>query len=325
MTKTMKRFVALMSFVALTTVAAPAMAQDAPKQDKLKIAVGQRGVWENSVSELGQDAGIFKKHGLTLEVLYTQGGGETQQAVISGSVDIGIGVGTDGVMGAFSKGAPIRVLGATMRGYYEFWYVPSTSPLKTLKDADGKTIAYSTNGSSTNMMVLAFAKMAGVTLKPVATGSPPQTFTQVMTGQVDIGWTAPPLMLDALDSGRIRVLASGDEVPEFRNQPVRVIVANLGSLEKNRDAFTRYMAAYRETIEWLWSSPDAIKAYAKWAEVPESIAIRTRDEFVKKDRADPDRVEGIADMMGDAVKFKFLAAPLTKEQLATLVQLQPTK
>ena len=303
-----------------TLIALPAFAQD-----KLKVAVGQRGVWENSVSELGQDAGIFKKHGLQLEVLYTQGGGETQQAVISGSVDLGIGVGTYGVMGAFSKGAPVRILGATMTGYYEFWYVPATSPLKTMKDAEGKTMAYSTTGSSTQVMVMALAKMAGVTVKPTATGSPPPTFTQVMSGQVDIGWTAPPLMLDALETGRIRVLAKGDEVPEFRNQPVRVILANAGALEKNRDAMARYMAAYRETIEWLWSSPDAIKAYAKWAEVSDQIAIRTRDEFVQKDRANPDKMEGIADMNEDAVKLKFIPAPLTKDQLNTLVQLQPIK
>ena len=303
-----------------TLIALPALAQD-----KLKVAVGQRGVWENSVSELGQDAGIFRKHGLQLEVLYTQGGGETQQAVISGSVDLGIGVGTYGVMGAFSKGAPVRILGATMTGYYEFWYVPATSPLKTMKDAEGKTMAYSTTGSSTQVMVMALAKMAGVTVKPTATGSPPPTFTQVMSGQVDIGWTAPPLMLDALETGRIRVLAKGDEVPEFRNQPVRVILANAGSLEKNADAMARYMAAYRETIEWLWSSPDAIKAYAKWAEVSDQIAIRTRDEFVQKDRANPDKMEGIADMNEDAVKLKFIPAPLTKEQLNILVQLQLVK
>jgi NitT/TauT family transport system substrate-binding protein len=304
------------AFAALTTL--PALAQD-----KLKVAVGQRGVWENSISELGQDAGIFKKHGLQLEVLYTQGGGETQQAVISGSVDIGIGVGTYGVMGAFAKGAPVRILGATMRGYYEFWYVPAASPLKTMKDAEGKTIAYSTTGSSTQVMALALSKMAGVATKPTATGSPPATFTQVMSGQVDIGWTAPPLVLDALESGRIRVLAKGDDVPEFRNQPVRVILANAGSLEKNADAMARYMAAYRETIEWLWSNPDALKAYAKWAEVSDAIALRTRDEFVQKDRANPDKMDGIADMNEDAVKLKFIPAPLTKEQLSTLVQLQP--
>jgi hypothetical protein len=36
-------------------------------------------------------------------------------------------------------------------------------------------------------------------------------------------------------------------------------------------------------------------------------------------------MDGIADMNDDAVKLKFLTAPLTKEQLSTLVQLQPVK
>ena len=315
----MSRSVRLLASLALVAgLAAPALAQD-----RLKVAVGQRGVFENAVSELGQDAGLFKKHGLALEVLYTQGGGETQQAVISGSADIGIGVGAYGAMGAFAKGAPLRALGDTMRGYYEVWYAPSTSPIKTLKDAEGKTIAYSTTGSSTQVMTLALAKQAGVTLKPVATGSPPQTFTQAMTGQVDIGWTAPPLMLDALNDGRIRIVARGDDVPAYRNQPVRLILANAPALEKNGDLFRRYMAAYRETIEWLWSSPDALKAYAKWAGVSDAIALRTRDEFVKKDRAQPDHLEGLPDMMADAVALKFLPQPLTSEQLATFVRLQP--
>ena len=65
----------------------------AAAQDVLKVAIGQRGAWENSSAELGQNQGIFKKHGLNLEILYTQGSGETMQAVISGSVDIGVGIG----------------------------------------------------------------------------------------------------------------------------------------------------------------------------------------------------------------------------------------
>ena len=82
-------------------------------QDALKIAIGQRGGWEQCVSELGQNVGIFKKHGLALELLYTQGSGETIQIVLSGSVDVGIGPGTHAVFGAFSKGAPIRMMGAS--------------------------------------------------------------------------------------------------------------------------------------------------------------------------------------------------------------------
>src|SRR5260221_13627855 len=80
--------------------------QSAVADDTLKIAIGQRGNWENAAPELGQKAGFFKKQGLSLELLYTQGAGETLQAVISGSVDMGLGVGTAGGRWALRKGAP---------------------------------------------------------------------------------------------------------------------------------------------------------------------------------------------------------------------------
>ena len=109
----MKFAIALRWFLALAIVCAAAGAM---AEDVLKLAIGQRGNWENAAPELGQKAGIFKKHGLTLELLYTQGAGETMQAVISGSVDLGIGVGTAGVLGAFAKGAPVRAIANSMTG-----------------------------------------------------------------------------------------------------------------------------------------------------------------------------------------------------------------
>jgi NitT/TauT family transport system substrate-binding protein len=131
------------SFISLAVLCT---ASAAHAQDKLKLAVGQRGVWETSVSEIGQDAGIFKKHGLSLEIVYTQGTGETQQVVISGAADIGISVGTFGAMGAFAKGAPVRVIGSTMTGGNDLlWYVLGNSPIKTMSDTAGKTVAYSTD------------------------------------------------------------------------------------------------------------------------------------------------------------------------------------
>ena len=76
------------------------------------------------MSEVGQRAGIFKKHGLVLDIVYTQGAGETQQAVISGSVDIGIAAGVMGVLSAFSKGAPVRIISAETTGAGDlYWYV----------------------------------------------------------------------------------------------------------------------------------------------------------------------------------------------------------
>jgi len=128
--------------LAAAVAALALMSSAARAEDTIKLAVGQRGNWDTSVSEIGQRAGIFKKHGLTLELVYTQGAGETQQAVISGSVDIGIAAGVMGVLGAFSKGAPVRIISAETTGAGDlYWYVKADSPIKSLKDADGKTLA----------------------------------------------------------------------------------------------------------------------------------------------------------------------------------------
>jgi NitT/TauT family transport system substrate-binding protein len=310
--------------LAIAMATTMAVATSALAQDRLKVAVGQRGVYENSVSELGQDKGFFKKHGLQLEILYTQGSGETQQAVISGSVDIGIGVGTHSVMGAFQKGAPIRAIGSTITGAYEFWYVRADSPIKTFKDASDKTVAFSTTGSSTMMMVAAMQKQYGVKVKPTATGSPTSTYTQLMSGQIDVGWSAPPLAYQAVMDGRTRLLVPGRDIEAFRNQSIRIIAANANDLTKRNDVYARYLAAYRETIDWMYSDPTSIDAYAKWAEVTPELARKVRADFLPKEIVNPDRIDGLDAMMEDAVAYKLLTAPLTKEQLAVLFQ-RPVK
>ena len=293
-----------------------ALCHSAVAQDTLKLAIGQRGNWENAAPELGQKAGIFKKHGLVLELLYTQGAGETMQAVIPGSVDIGVGVGTAGALGAFAKGAPVRAIANSMTGADDlFWYVPAASPIKSMKDAGGKTIAYSTNGSASNLAVLAFIRQFDVQAKPVATGGPAATFTQTMTGQVDIGWSAPPFGIADLQAGRIRIIVRESDVPSFRNQTVRLLITNAAAAEQKRDAIERYLKAYRETLDWMYSDPAAIKAYAEWVGIPESLAKEVRDQFYPKENLRLDRLSGLDDAMSDAVSLKFLSQPLTKAQL----------
>jgi NitT/TauT family transport system substrate-binding protein len=294
---------------------------DASAQDKLRVAAGLAGTWENSFSELGQNAGFFKKHGIELEIFYTQGAGETQQAVISGSADIGTGVGTFNTFGAFAKGAPIRVIAATHTGANDLtWYVRADSPIKDKTDLAGKTVAYSTAGSSTYAALQGFQRVFGVTFKQVATGGPPATLTQVMSGQIDVGWTSPPFALDQMREGKIRQLMRASDVPELRNQTSRFMTANAGALEARRPVFVRYMQAYREVAEWMYSGEPAIKAFATWAKVPEAIARLAPEDYYPKANVQPDRIEGLDLAMADAVAFKYIPAPLTKDQLATLLQ-----
>ncbi len=298
-------------------------AQPSVAQDKLKLAVGQRGNWDTSISEVGQLAGIFKKHGLELEIVYTQGAGETLQATISGSVDIGVAAGIMGVLSAYSKGAPVRIIGAETTGASDlYWYVKSDSPIKSLKDTAGKTLAYSTNGSSTHGIVTAFMKQYGLSAKPTATGGPPGTLTQVMSGQIDVGWAAPPFGLDQLDQKQIRILASGNDADAFKGQTVRLLATTAPVLQGKKSAIDRYMKAYRETIDFMYTDA-GLKVYADWLKIPEAKARRTRDDFFPKASVEPDRIVGLDTIVKDAVALKFTANELTKEQLAELIQIPP--
>jgi NitT/TauT family transport system substrate-binding protein len=295
----------------------------ASAQDTLKLAVGQRGNWDTSVSEVGQRAGIFKKHGLTLEIVYTQGAGETQQAVISGSVDIGVAVGIMGVLRAYSTGAPVRVIGAETTGAADlYWYVKADSPIKSLKDTEGKTLAYSTSGSSTHGIVTAFMKQYDLKAKPTATGGPPGTLTAVMSGQIDVGWAAPPFGLDQLDQKQIRIVASGKDATVFKGQTVRLLMTTAQVLQSRKPVIDRYMKAYRETIDFMYTDA-GLKAYAEWLKIPEAKAKRTRDDFFPKQAINPDRITGLEQIVKDAVDLKFTPSPLTKEQLTELIQIPP--
>ena len=274
----------------LGLIAAAALTSSVSAQDTLKLAVGQRGLWDTSISDVGQRAGIFKKHGLTLELLYTQGAGETQQAVISGSVEIGVGVGIMGVLSAYSKNAPVRIIGAEITGAGDlFWYVKADSPIKTIQDFNGKTIAYSTNGSSTHGVVTAYIKQYGLTAaKATPTGGPPATMTAVMSGQVDVGWSAPPVGLDQLDKNEIRQIATGNDTL-FKGQTVRLLITNTETLQGRKDAIDRYMKAYRETIDWMYSDPAALKTYAEFAGITEAKAKRIREGSFPSRRCRPTR------------------------------------
>jgi NitT/TauT family transport system substrate-binding protein len=295
--------------------------------DTLKVVIGQINNWENQAPTLGQDAGIFKKHGLVLENTGTQGAGETIQAVISGSADIGAGVGAAGVMRAFSKGAPVRILAPAFTGTGDlFWYVKADSKIQSLKDATPETtIAYSTNGSSSNNIVVAFVSELGAKAKPTATGGPAATLTAVMSGQVDIGWAAPPFGLRELKEGKIRIVAKGSDVPSLRGQTVRTLIVNADSLKTKRDAIMRFMAAYREAVDWMYSDPKAVEMYSKKMNQPVELLKESMDKFQPKETLQTDKFADLDGAIADAVKLKFLEQPLTKEQVTELLQIPPRK
>src|SRR6185437_327287 len=94
----------------------------------------------------------------------------------------------------------------------------------------------------------------------------------------------------------------------------RLMIANAAVTEQRGDAVQRYLQAYRETLDWMYSDPAALKAYAEWVKISESLAKEVRDHFYPKENLRLDRLSGLDEAMADAVSMKFLAAPLAKQQ-----------
>jgi NitT/TauT family transport system substrate-binding protein len=305
----------------LALMTLPAVAAD----DTFKMAIGQINNWENQAPTLGQDAGFFRKHNIVLENFGTAGAGETVQAVISGSADLGGGVGVAGVLRAMAKGAPVRIIAPAFTGTSDlYWYVKADSPIHSLKDATEKnTIAYSTNGSSSNNIVVAFVEELGAKAKPTSTGGPPATLTAVMSGQIDIGWAAPPFGLKEIKEGKIRIIARGSDVPSLRGQTVRVLIANANVLKTRKDAVDRFMAAYRESVDWMYSNPDAVTAFSKKTKIDEGLVRQSMAEFQTKAALQSDAMADLDGAIRDAVKLKFLDKPLTPAQIQDFIQIPP--
>ena len=315
-----------MSWPRLSTVVAAlalvvAADRSAWSQETLKVAIPQRGAWDAGVAELGQRGGIFKKHGLDLEILYVQAGPESIQAVIGGSMDIATAAGVSAAVGTFAKGAPIRIIGSEMIGAPDlYWYVPASSPIKKIEDFNGKTVAFSLTGSSSHAGLLALIAQYKLTAIPTSTGTIAATITQTMTGQVDVGFGAAPFGLDLVEDGKIRIIATGSDVASLRTRTVRVNLTNVNTLHKRHDAIVRFNRAYRETVAWMYSDPAALKHYGEYSNLPAKIVLRVR-ELIPKGSMATDRVEGIDQIMADAVAAKFIPAPLTGDQVEELLQI----
>ena len=309
-------FALLVGMIALVAVSVGAFAQD-----KLKVALPQRGAWDAGLAELGNRGGIFKKHGLDVEILYTQAGPESIQALIGGSIDIATAAGVSAAVGTYAKGAPIRIIGSEIIGAPDlYWYVRADSPVRKIEEFNDKTVAYSLTGSSSHAGLLALIAQYNLKAKQTSTGSITATLTQTMTGQVDVGFSAIPFFLDKVDAGQIRIIGTGSDVASLRSRTGRVNLTNVTTLQTRKDVIVRFHRAYKETVDWMYSDPAALKHFAEFTKLPEPVVARVR-ELLPKETMNPDEVVGMDQVIAEAQAQKFITAPLTPAQISEFVQI----
>jgi len=271
----------------------------------------------------GRDA--FRKQGIALAVTGMHGSADALQAVLNGGADIATGVDPTMALRAFGKGALLRILLPSFTGASDlYWYVKTDSAITNFAGASAEnTIAYSTIGSPTHLVVTELARELKIKAKPATTGSPAATLVDVMSGRADIGWGRWPFGLKEIAEEKIRVIAQGADIASFKARTMRVIVVRAETLQTKKDALARFARGYRDAVDWLYSEPRAIKAYAEAVHLPaDAVETLIRRSFPKS-AMQSETVSGLEETMREAVKHKNLDAPLTKEQIAALLAVPP--
>ena len=116
-------------------------APSAQAQTKVRLGQPQVGTFQFVPLQVGGEAGIFKKHGIDLEIISFGGGPRVQQALAADSIDIGIGSGPE--LAFVAKGAPeIGVAAMADAPYSVVLAVTKDSAIKSAEDLKGKIISF---------------------------------------------------------------------------------------------------------------------------------------------------------------------------------------
>jgi NitT/TauT family transport system substrate-binding protein len=300
----------------------------AAARTKIIVVVPHRVLFTVAVPVyIAHEKGFYRENNIEVDAVFTRGGGENVQAVVSGDAQIGLGTGTLAVISAFVKKAPIKIAAAEITGMDAFWYVQSNTPMRKLEDLAGKKVAYSRPGASSHMAVLAIAdqiKAKGLKpAEPVSLGGIPEVYTAVRTGQTDAGWSVAPFQLDKVEKGELRVVVRGEEINAMKEISARVHFTNNDFAAKNPDAVRGFFRAQQRALDYMFDhKEETAKIWIRRAELkfPESAILKTWD-YYNKAAMTLKPIRGLQATIEDGIRNKFLTQPLTQAEINALIDL----
>src|SRR5512145_1328148 len=230
------------SFLVLMTLflATPALAQIPVRINWTAVTGAQSGMF------MAQQEGLFKKHGLDVELIHIPSSSRGIQAILAGEIAFSFMDGSNAAQ-ANMKGAHLAlVAGATNRQVFSLMAKPE---FKRITDLKGKKIGITRVGSSTHTSALYALGSAGLRtadyqLLPLL--EVPNIFTALSAGQIDAGVMSPPTNARAKKAGFVELMNIAKEGPEF----VSVAIGTSRSyIKANEDVVRRVVRAYAEGIQ----------------------------------------------------------------------------
>jgi NitT/TauT family transport system substrate-binding protein len=248
----------MMPYLRMSSAAAIALlvaaALSAPAAAGAALRVGKASAVSDAIIpvNVGDKLGIFKKHGLDLEIIDFGGGGKMVQALAAGAIDIADGAGTE--MAFVAKGAPmIAVCESTSTAPFLGIGVPWDSPIRSLADLKGKVIGVSSTGSFSDWSARELSRSQGwgengVKIVSIGGGTAP-TLASLRTHLVDAVISNASQFLYFEETKEARLLAP---VSSYEgNVASGALFASNQLVASNPEAIRAFLAAWTETIDYM--------------------------------------------------------------------------
>lgn len=317
-----------------TSTEPTAAGEDAPGGDagsgceeptELRLALAHTVLFDTvAFDAVAEDQGFYEEECIEITGReYPAGSGDIIQALVSDSVDVSVAVGMFAVYSALAQDAPIEIASGEWQGNSDLiYYVDPDSEIQSLDDVSGSSVAISRPGSTTDLVCRAMQnerEEAGEEPNecPVI-GSPPDIFTAVTTGQIDVGWTTPPFFFEEIDNGTVRQIGTGDDIESLADITTRVGVARSDLVEQDPEGLAAFFRAYERAIDWTYENPEEAAAiWAETAELDNSVDVLVAAiEAYDRDNLALEEISGLEASLDAAVEFDFLEpGALTEEQV----------
>jgi ABC-type nitrate/sulfonate/bicarbonate transport system substrate-binding protein len=222
-----------------------------PASETVRVGKAGRDAFSFVPAEVGDQTGLFKKHGIELQISSFGGDARVQQAMAADGIDIGLGSGPG--MAFIVKGSPIKAIAAMADPPLTFALVTrNDDSIKTLDDLKGKKVGVSTVGSVTGWLVGETARQKGwgydgMVMTPV--GDDASRIAAVRTKSIDGAVVNLSAALNYVQRGDGRILQRfGDTVKDFH---VHVIFATDKAIAGKPDMLRRFLAGWFDTIAFM--------------------------------------------------------------------------
>ncbi|WP_276353283.1 ABC transporter substrate-binding protein [Cohnella caldifontis] len=244
-----------------------------------KLTLGYLSVMDDAQTILAYQAGIYKQHGLDVDMKVFASGTDLIKAMVGGQVDGGV-LGFTNALSWLDKGSDLKIVGGAQIGYHSL-LVGADSGILTVDQLKGKSVASQKQGSTAdvvwNGVVLKDAGLAkqDVTMQYV---SPAVAIQSLAAGKVDGAFVFEPYSSIAKLSYPVKeVYEIGKEWPF----PCMVVITTGDMLKNNRDAVNRMLDAQKEAIDMLQNDPDKAAGYITKEFIKEDTIKKTDGTEVK--------------------------------------------